>query len=524
MPAGTPTNKVQASPLFPQLDKWKFEIDKLGSHRADVVSSIINGFDMCRGPGGPPTQKTNYKSALDNFSVIDKMIGELVSNGWAEGPFDQLPFENYYLNALAAVPKRDSTDLRLIVDCRRSNVNSKIPDQPFKFKSVEDAVHRLSPSAFMAKVDLTAAYMHVPLRPEDYRFVCFEWNKKFYYYTRLPFGVKSAPFIFADLSDLVTNMAERRGIKVINYLDDFLIIHKRKATLKRQLRVFKNLLKSLGLGINEKKCTEPAKVCEFLGVLIDSQNGTLSLSEQRLGEVRHALNKHVHSKAIKLRDLQHLIGVLNWVARVKPACRPFIRRITNLLRGRPVVGHHFIRLNAAFRLDLKWWQEQLGNWTGRRIYISKYEKAARFCTDASGIGIGGYYSGESFQAPIPAEYAESDINVTESLAVLRACQLWGPSWKGRKVIGFCDNTATVHVTNKGSGLSEEMMHICRQIYTFQARYDFHLRLVHLPGAANYIADALSRFRAVTAQDVTDYNAAVNEWSLADEMGLGWNKF
>ena len=109
MPAGTPTNKVQASPLFPQLDKWKFEIDKLGSHRADVVSSIINGFDMCRGPGGPPTQKTNYKSALDNFSVIDKMIGELVSNGWAEGPFDQLPFENYYLNALAAVLKRDST-------------------------------------------------------------------------------------------------------------------------------------------------------------------------------------------------------------------------------------------------------------------------------------------------------------------------------------------------------------------------------------------------------------------------------
>ena len=89
---------------------------------------------MCRGPGGPPTQKTNYKSALDNFSVIDKMIDELVSNGWAEGPFDQLPFENYYLNALAAVPKRDSTDLRLIVDCRRSNVNSKIPDQPFKFK------------------------------------------------------------------------------------------------------------------------------------------------------------------------------------------------------------------------------------------------------------------------------------------------------------------------------------------------------------------------------------------------------
>ena len=163
MPAGTPTNKVQASPLFPQLDKWKFEIDKLGSNRADVVSSIINGFDMCRGPGGPPTQKTNYKSALDNFSVIDKMIGELVSNGWAEGPFDQLPFENYYLNALAAVPKRDSTDLRLIVDCRRSNVNSRIPDQPFKFKSVEDAVHRLSPGAFMAKVDLTAAYMHVPL-------------------------------------------------------------------------------------------------------------------------------------------------------------------------------------------------------------------------------------------------------------------------------------------------------------------------------------------------------------------------
>ena len=61
------------------------------------------------------------------------------------------------------------------------------------------------------------------------------WNKKFYYYTRLPFGVKSAPFIFADLSDLVTNMAERRGIKVMNITWNLVHSKHRLASPKKEI-------------------------------------------------------------------------------------------------------------------------------------------------------------------------------------------------------------------------------------------------------------------------------------------------
>jgi hypothetical protein len=51
-----------------------------------------------------------------------------------------------------------------------------------------------------------------------------------------------------------------------------------------------------------------------------------------------------------------------------------------------------------------------------------------------------------------------------------------------------------------------MMQLCRHIFSRAAAHQFTLQVVHLAGAKNLIADALSRFQTVTANTVSDYHS------------------
>ena len=163
-----------SSPLSNHPAAWRRELLAAGQQPHDICAQLAAGFDILRGPGGPPIHIKKYKSAIANFEVVTAMVADLVKNDWAAGPFPHEPFKDSYINALAAVPKRDTDELRLVVDCRRSNTNATVTDSPFQFKGMEEAVRLLRPGWHMAKVDLRAAYMHVPIRPDDFRFFCFE--------------------------------------------------------------------------------------------------------------------------------------------------------------------------------------------------------------------------------------------------------------------------------------------------------------------------------------------------------------
>ena len=252
-------------------------------------------------------------------------------------------------------------------------------------------------------------------------------------------------------------MAKRRGIKIVNYLDDFLLVARTHAQCAAAAHTFKKLLASLGWQINAKKCVEPTTSCEFLGVLINTRGQKLSITPTRLAEAQELVAKFEGMKACQVRQLQSLIGRLNWLARVDPSCRPFLRRMINLLVGRAHSSWHFVRLNSEFRKDLEWWAGRLHSWKGRRLFLAGGDTPARLCTDASGRGLGGFFEGHTFSEAIPAEYTNSHINITEMLAALRACQAWGHLWGGRRVVLFCDNSAAVHVINKGSSRDPTMM-------------------------------------------------------------------
>ena len=117
-------------------------------------------------------------------------------------------------------------------------------------------------------------------------------------------------------------------------------------------------------------------------------------------------------------------------------------------------------------------------------------------TDASGaVGCGGVFGTAWFQVrwPVWLLEAKPSIAVFELLPVLVACAVWGKNWHGKRILFHSDNTTVVTVWAKMSSPNVIIMNIIRRIFFIAAQNNFTLRIVHISGVDNSLADALSRF-------------------------------
>ena len=72
----------------------------------------------------------------------------------------------------------------------------------------------------------------------------------------------------------------------------------------------------------------------------------------------------------KQKDLQSIIGLLNFACSVIIPGRVFLRRLINLTIGikKP---YHFIRLNAEVKKDLRIWQTFLDSFNGKSFFLEE---------------------------------------------------------------------------------------------------------------------------------------------------------
>ena len=75
----------------------------------------------------------------------------------------------------------------------------------------------------------------------------------------------------------------KRGMRIIVYLDDFLILGSSIKESKANTQLTLDLLQWLGVTINwEKSMVVPTQSLTFLGLSIDSQTMSLSLPEKKI--------------------------------------------------------------------------------------------------------------------------------------------------------------------------------------------------------------------------------------------------
>ena len=302
LPEAVPDYLSKLSPSTP------INIPKLSSYLCDhpdpvAVHTLLTGFSQGFKIGyqGPriPKEYSNLRSAKDNLSIISKNILKEVQLGHTAGPFTSPPFSNLQVYPIGVIPKKNSSDWRTIFHLsypkhHPTSVNAHIsPDEySLHYITVDNAVsiiQKLGQGCFMSKLDIKSAFRNIPVHPSDWELLGMKWNALYYFDTVLPFGLRSAPFLFDQFSCMIEWIIKAKlGIPdVIHILDDFFFVTKppRSNCLTALCNIL-CLFTELDVPIAPGKTFAPTTCLEFMGILLDSNKMEARLPLDKLTRVK----------------------------------------------------------------------------------------------------------------------------------------------------------------------------------------------------------------------------------------------
>ena len=224
---------------------------------------------------------------------------------------------------------------------KKKSINDHIPDTfcTVQYATLDDAVKiivSLGKGCLLAKTDVESAFRVVPVRKEDHELLGFKWQGFFYYDKCLPMGCASSCAIFEKFSTALEWIGRVKGNipHIIHVLDDFLFIGPPGSEICNQsLRVFRLMCASLGVSLKEEKTTMANTQLVFLGIEIDTQAMEMRLPLEKLDKIKQSLDSMKYKRKIRLRELQSLIGLLNFACLVVVPGRTFVRRLIDLTKG-----------------------------------------------------------------------------------------------------------------------------------------------------------------------------------------------
>jgi hypothetical protein len=248
----------------------------------------------------------------------------------------------------------------------------------------------------------------------------------------------------------------------------------------------------MGWPIAPNKVVAPCQDIVFLGVRIDILNRQLSLPDDKLAALLSLLQAFADRESATKREIESLIGKLNFAATVVHGGRTFLRRMIDLIA--PVEDHDaVVSLSTDFKADVQWWHDFAADWNGKEMMVDDTPIGqSRFVTDASGYGVCAVFDGRFFireHCPVTRTW---HINETECLAAFLAAVQWCQLWRDQHILVESDNMVTVWAINKGTSRSPIIMAMLRQLFWLSAKFNFRITARHVKGLDNRLADAGSR--------------------------------
>ncbi len=129
--------------------------------------------------------------------------------------------ETVFYSRYFIVPKKDG-GLRPILDLRV--LNDSIMQLKFKMLTLRQIVAQIRSEDWFVTIDLKDAYFHISIHPCHRRFLRFAFGGKAYQYQVLPFGLALSPRTFTKCVDAALVPLRPQAIRIMNYIDDWLIL------------------------------------------------------------------------------------------------------------------------------------------------------------------------------------------------------------------------------------------------------------------------------------------------------------
>ncbi|KAG7297303.1 hypothetical protein JYU34_019262 [Plutella xylostella] len=372
---------------------------------------------------------------------------------------------------------------RMVVDYRR--LNEITTDDKFPLPNITDLLDKLGKSIYFSTIDLASGYHQVEVLERDRKKTAFSTQNGHYEFTRMPFGLKTAPATFQRAMNNV--LRGLHNIHCMVYLDDVIIF---SASLQEHIHKLKTVFQRLresNLKVQLDKTEFLCKEVLYLGHKI-TQNG-LQPNDDKIQAV---LNYPIPKTTTEIKSFLGLIGyyrrfIKNFAQITKP--------LTNCLkkRNKIVIDQQYI---DAFQKC----KELLTN--APLLQYPDPEKTFILTTDASQIALGAVLSQGAVGSDLPVAYASRTLTETESrystierelLAIVWAIKHFRPYLYGKKFIIYTDHRplAWLHsLKEPSSKLTRWRLNLL----------DYDFDIVYKKGKQNSNADALSRIKVNALSD------------------------
>ena len=147
----------------------------------------------------------------------------------------------------------------------------------------------------------------------------------------------------------------------MNYLDDYIGVSTADKANSEFLSLL-NLLKQVGLPVNETKVEPPGTKITCLGVLIDTQLWVIAIPEEKIAQIKKLCKEWLNKEYANKKQIQSLIGKLIYLHRCVKPTRLFINRMLTTLRNTPSTGH--FKIPVSFHRDVQWFDKFLEHFNG----------------------------------------------------------------------------------------------------------------------------------------------------------------
>ena len=379
-----------------------------------LLDGFTNGFKVNYMGPRQAVNCSNLISAKQHESELEEKITKEIQAGRIAGPFKNKPFSNLRLSPIGLVAKKPPPGSKIhgwrmiqhLSYPLGSSINSFIDPQLAtvqytSFDKVLGTISKLGKGAEMARMDIVSAFRLLILHPDEFVLFGFRFQDNFYFQKALPMGCSAACALFEKFSCFLEWLVRFQSHKesIEHYLDDFLLAGEaRSGECLHLMNNFRTICSDIGVPLAEEKTLGPSCIMTFLGLEIDTLEMVIRIPQDKLTEVKGKLELTIKKRKITLRDLQSLVGSLNFCAKAIPSVRAFNRRFCDAMCGIQR-SNHFIRVTLGMKEDIKTWLTFLENFNGTLAFGESEwlsNSKIHLFTDSVGnpdLGCGVYFSG-----------------------------------------------------------------------------------------------------------------------------------
>ena len=216
-----------------------------------VVTVLRDGYRVPFKDSPPPLSRTpvsfpTYRAGSPRAQALRQEVEGMLAKGALEIARD--PGPGFY-SRLFLVEKA-SGGWRPVIDL--SHLNDFVQLTPFKMETVASVLLSVREGDFLASLNLKDAYFQIPIRGSSRKLLRFMSEGTVYQFRALCFGLSTAPQVFTRVFAAVSAWAHSPGIRLLRYLDDWLVLSSSEKKAKQAVQSLLSLCHTLGIVINEK--------------------------------------------------------------------------------------------------------------------------------------------------------------------------------------------------------------------------------------------------------------------------------